>query len=179
MTVKEMMERVRKDGNDVDFIDNYDERALCAYCGTKLTEEGEREFADALALEIDEENTLYEGLFNDNLVKKYGEQVVVKCNTEKDARCLNDLLKCMAGYCGEDDYDKWFSDDDDEEEKVMEEPKAYWMRVGVKVMLTKEELERMTAKLLLNKLNDGSAIIDGNAYIPTADGSDTVAEWCL
>lgn len=110
MTVREIMERCRKDEADIDFIDDYDESAWCAYCGTELTEEGEKEFSFALNLPVNEESSYYYGLFNSEIGArlKWDEQIIITCKNDKEVNALHDLLYSMSGYCSCDDYDRWF-----------------------------------------------------------------------
>ena len=98
ITVKDMFDLLRASETDFDFSDDYDERAWCAYCGTKLSEEGEKHYARALALPV---------------VKFTGETFIVGCKNGKDAQVLSDLLHDMAGYCPESEWDKYFVGNDD------------------------------------------------------------------
>lgn len=86
---------------DVDIANNVtDSLGCCLVCPMKLTEEGEREWGDVLDYVVDVHG-------DDN----YAECIVdddpnIKWQTKK--KRLNYFLSSAAGYCSEDDYDKWF-----------------------------------------------------------------------
>lgn len=83
-----------KEDIDIDVCDDYDESCYVAFCGAvKLTEEGEKEFADVLDfnIRIYSDIAIIENVDNDEQVGK-----------------LAKLFGGMAGYCSVDDYDKWF-----------------------------------------------------------------------
>ena len=89
---------------DIDLYDDYDERLACCYCGDEefsLTEEGKKEFADALALEVE----WTEG--DSDAVVKIPEGS--ESEMERLAELARRFVLSMAGYCSEKDYDKWFS----------------------------------------------------------------------
>ena len=92
---------------DVDVYDDYDERLGCAYCGDEcisLTEEGLKEFKDALALEVE---------WTDG-----NPTCIVKIPTDKGddeserlAELAKRLILALAGYCPSSKYDLWFKED--------------------------------------------------------------------
>ena len=99
MTIRELMEYEI----DIDVANNVtDSLGCCLVCPIKLTEEGEREWGDVLDYIVDVSG-------DDN----YAECIVdddpnIKWQTKKMR--LNDFLYSAAGYCSEDDYNKWFVD---------------------------------------------------------------------
>lgn len=108
MTVAEMMRKLQKEGLDVDFCDDYDERAYVAYCGTHFSEKALEKYARGFNLEIDEKNT--------DLTGKY-QIVIVKCPTAKDAEALRNLLYSMAGYREpEEEYNELYPEHEEEPE---------------------------------------------------------------
>lgn len=109
MTVKEMMLKLLKDpdGVDIDFCDDYDERAYVAYCGNHWTPEAEEKYARAFNLTIDEESSRFGSNYD---------IVIVHCETAKDAQALANLLYAMAGYIDEEEYDRLFPEPEEEPE---------------------------------------------------------------
>ena len=110
MNVLDMMYKLSSnpDSADIDFCDDYDERALCAYCGTRLTEAGKKQYERALNLKIDENNTRLSGNYP---------IVIVHCDKAADAQALADLLYGMAGYIEESEFNEYFLDSYDLDEK--------------------------------------------------------------
>lgn len=110
MNVLDMMYKLSSnpDSADIDFCDDYDERALCAYCGIRLTEAGKKKYERALNLKIDEKNTRLSGSY---LI------VIVHCDKAADAQALADLLYGMAGYIEESEFNEYFLDSYDLDEK--------------------------------------------------------------
>jgi len=101
MTVAEVMRKIREENiGDIDFCDDYDERAFVAYCGNNWTEEAEQKYARAFNLQVDKMR------FGSNY-----DIVIVHCETGKDAQALADLLYAMAGYIAESEYDRLFPED--------------------------------------------------------------------
>lgn len=102
ITVRQILDLYRISNIDVDIYDDYDERCGLAYCGTKLTEAGEKRYEKALNLKVS------------HLVRESSDliAVVVHCENGKEATALQNLLSDMAGYCSEKDYDKYFADED-------------------------------------------------------------------
>lgn len=100
MTVKEMMQKlIDEDANDIDFCDDYDESAMCAYCLNHWSPEAEEKYAKAFALTVDEK---YSRLKGDDRI------VIVHCEDDPEVDALHDLLYAMAGYIGEEEYDRLF-----------------------------------------------------------------------
>ena len=89
MTVKEMMLKLQKDNIDIDFYDNYDERAFVAYCGTVWTEKAEQKYKKAFDLPVE--------LCKMPDPTHYG-IIIVNCDTAEEAQALYNLLYSMAGY---------------------------------------------------------------------------------
>lgn len=106
MTVKEMMQKIIDEGlGDIDFCDDYDERAWCAYCGNHWSPKAEEKYARAFNLEV--------------YPFKEGDcSVLVKCDTAKDAQALEDLLEAMAGWIGEKEYDELFPEPEEPENET-------------------------------------------------------------
>lgn len=108
MTVKEVMQKIIDEGiGDIDFCDDYDERAYVAYCGNHWTPEAEEKYARAFNLPVDEKSSRFGSNYD---------IVIVKCETAKDAQALSDLLYAMAGYIAEDEYDRLFPEPEEEPE---------------------------------------------------------------
>lgn len=100
MTIRELM----KYDIDIDIANNVtDSLGCCLVCPTKLTEEGEREWGDVL----------------DYVVDVHGDDNYAECIVDDDPnikwqtknRRLENFLLSAAGYCSEEDYDKWFIDE--------------------------------------------------------------------
>lgn len=108
MTVKEVMQKIIDEGiGDIDFCDDYDERAYVAYCGNHWTPEAEQKYARAFNLPVDEKSSRFGSNYD---------IVIVKCENAKDAQALADLLYAMAGYIAEDEYDRLFPEPEEEPE---------------------------------------------------------------
>ncbi len=87
-------------GEDVDlYVDGIDGRA---YCGTELTEEGERYFHDCLTKCYVTEGYCIEWDSDDT----DDEEGIPSC-----AYQAWELLSAMAGYCPFDEHEKWFMQD--------------------------------------------------------------------
>lgn len=78
---------------DVDMCDDLDERAWIAYCGDRLTDEGEKKFAEVLDLPC------WFNVSNNTLI--------VHCETAREADTLKRMLLLMAGICTAEDWAKW------------------------------------------------------------------------
>lgn len=84
-------------GEDVDlYVDGLEG---LAYCGTRLTPEGEEQFKEALTLCYVEDGYVIEWS-NDDTDDEDG---IPSC-----AYNAQDMLHAMAGLCSVDDYNKWF-----------------------------------------------------------------------
>lgn len=108
MTVKEMMLKLLADAEaegdspDIDFCDDYDESAYCAYCGNHWSQEAEEKYAVAFGLECDDYN-------------KGDCCIIVHCENDNEVNALARLLYDMAGYGNADEYDRLFPEPDDED----------------------------------------------------------------
>lgn len=103
MTIRELMGYEI----DVDVANNVtDSLGICLCCPMQLTEEGEREWGDVMKY----------------VVNVYGEDNYATCIVDDDpntpwnikAKRLDQFLWAAAGYCSEEDYDKWFTEPSDE-----------------------------------------------------------------
>ncbi len=108
MTVKEVMQKIIDDEiGDIDFCDDYDERAYVAYCGNHWSPKAEEIYATAFNLPVDEKNSRFGSNYD---------IVIVHCEDAKDAQALRNLLYAMAGYIGEKEYDELFPEPEEEPE---------------------------------------------------------------
>lgn len=84
---------------DIDVYDDYDERLGIAYCyGYKLTEEGEKQFGNALKLDVE----IKDGFG--------GAVALVHCTRGREAQWAKDFFESLAGWCSCKDFDKWFKE---------------------------------------------------------------------
>jgi len=114
MTVKEVMQKILDEGiGDIDFCDDYDERAYVAYCGNHWSPDAEQEFERAFNLPVDEKNSRFGSNYD---------IVIVHCETAKDAQALSDLLYAMAGYIGEKEYDRLFPEPEEDKPEPVRSP---------------------------------------------------------
>ena len=96
---------------DIDVYDDVCEELAIAFCGPmKLTAEGERKFADVMDYEM-------------KLVDYgFGVEATVCVNDDNDRVWRERLAKAKeffesaAGYCAEEDYDKWFDMEDENDD---------------------------------------------------------------
>lgn len=101
MTIRELMNHKV----DVDIYNNItDDEAICLCCPLELTDEGEKEWGDVLdyVVEVTTDNNY-----------SYAECICdddpdIKWQTKK--KRLTKFLWSAAGYCPEEDYNKWFLD---------------------------------------------------------------------
>lgn len=85
---------------DIDVYDDYDEELGIAFCGPMfLTEEGKKEFGDLLDKEI-------EIFWSENY-----SHALVHAENDREVRKWCELFESLAGYCAEDDYEKWFREE--------------------------------------------------------------------
>ena len=145
MTVKKAMLKLladaEKDGEspDIDFCDDYDESAWCAYCGNHWSPKAEEMFAVAFNLEV------YEMRPDDDCV-------LVKCHNRKEVNALHDLLYAMAGYIADDVYQELFPEPEEEPEPERK-PIEIVLRNGQGVIKAKQiEFERPLDCLVVNVL---------------------------
>lgn len=90
---------------DVDVVDDVCEELCIAFCGpVKLTEEGQKQFADALELdcELNEDDCIC-------IVNVDDDEGV----WQKKLKKAKKFFYSAAGYCNCDNFDKWFDDADD------------------------------------------------------------------
>ena len=78
---------------DIDVCDDYDESCYIAYCGaTYMTDEGKRKWADVLNQDIE----------------VYDDIAIVHAEDDDEVNRLAQFFYSIAGYCAEDDWNKWF-----------------------------------------------------------------------
>jgi len=86
---------------DIDVYDNVCEELSIAFCGpVKLTAEAEEKFANVLDLDVmmQEDSRWYNW-------------AVVDCDKENWRELVEDasyLFSALAGFCAQEDYDRWF-----------------------------------------------------------------------
>lgn len=107
MLVKDMFTKEFYDKyGDIDVYDDVCEELGIAFCGALLTDEGKEHFAMVLYDEAE---------INDGVAV-----VLLDCMAEgkwqKHLRMLEELFEGVAGYCAEDDWNKWFKFLDAEDE---------------------------------------------------------------
>lgn len=103
MKVKEFIE-MWADGthNDVDVYDDVCEEIGIAYCGEiKLTKEGKEEFEDVLDYEIDPDEENYIAIIHVD-----DEEGI----WQKKLKKAKQFFYSAAGYCADEDYQKWFAE---------------------------------------------------------------------
>lgn len=103
MTIREMLTHL---DFDVDVEDDYATDFCIAFCPpTCLTDEGEKKFADILDLSTD-------------IYPQYS-SAVVRINGRDDCdklhNYLEDFFYDLAGYCSDEDWNKWFYYPDEDE----------------------------------------------------------------
>lgn len=102
MTIRELM----KHDIDIDVYNNItDDEAVALVCPMELTEEGEQEWGDVLNY-IVEVNT--DGNYS-YAICICDDNPNIKWQTKK--KRLTNFLWSAAGYCSEENYDKWFLDE--------------------------------------------------------------------
>lgn len=89
---------------DIDVYDNYTEELGIAFCGPMyLTPEGEKEFSKILDFEIE--------IIRDY---HYADVAIINVDSpveevaEKNLKLAIKFFHSLAGYCAEEDYEKWF-----------------------------------------------------------------------
>ena len=104
MTIRDL---IQKD-IDIDVYDDVCEELSIAFCGPcKLTEDGEKEFADIMGYEIMINDCSYGGLPAVIVLIDDPDEAVWTERLEKEKR----FFYSAAGYCACDDYDRWFIED--------------------------------------------------------------------
>lgn len=97
MTIREFLASYT---DDIDVYNNITDENGVAYCGTHLTSEGEREFAEVLdyEIEVDTEDDVANVICDDD----------ASVSWQHKAKAAMDMFWSMAGYCNVYDWDKWF-----------------------------------------------------------------------
>ena len=101
MTIGEFI-KLWADGThpDVDVTENVSESFCIAYCGTQLTEAGEKEWDDVLKYTIDVDED-----------PRWPVAVVdMEDASDEEIDRVRSFFYAMAGYCAESYYDLWFED---------------------------------------------------------------------
>ena len=90
---------------DMDVYNDVTDSEYPAWCGTIFTKEGREHFAEALELEADI-----------RVVWGYPSIVVLTDgeNWKHNNALVRDLFDDMGGFCTEEEYERWFTDDDGE-----------------------------------------------------------------
>ena len=152
---------------DVDVIDDYTEECYIAFCGPMwLTPEGEREFKDALDLEVE--------------YKPGGDIVSILVDdpdddrAERNLKAVTHLFYAMAGYDSTvEEYEGWFLDE--EPEPAEQEQRTLWLRLGVILKATPQEIHTLLiddidgtkgAQILWKAFREGRLTPNGDTYIP-------------
>lgn len=99
MKVKDLIEMK----TEIDVYDNYTEELAVAYCGTQLTEEGKKKYADVLEYDIES----FTGEFAIIKIDDNEPENII----EKKLKKAMDMFYGMAGYCSIEKYDKYFIED--------------------------------------------------------------------
>ena len=90
---------------DVDVCDDVDESLYIAFVGpVQLTPAGELEFAGALELEVELPPEDNDYCYPACVHVDHPEENIWRRNL----RTARDLFESLAGYCAEEDFDKWF-----------------------------------------------------------------------
>ena len=100
---------------DIDVLDDYTEECYIAFCGPMwLTTEGEKEFADALDLEVE--------------IKPHSDLVTIlvddpdEAKAERNLKAACHLFFALAGHdATEEEYERWFLEDEPEAEHEPDE----------------------------------------------------------
>lgn len=97
MTIREFLASYT---DDIDVYNNITDENGVAYCGTQLTSEGEREFAEVLdyEIEVDTEDDVANVICDDD----------ASVSWQHKAKAAMDMFWSMAGYCSINDYAKYF-----------------------------------------------------------------------
>ena len=99
MKLKDLFDFINANEEDIDvYVDGIDGIAVCA--PVSLTEEGEKHFADALELEVENYTVIGEDEDYDDLDNGEGGRLMLAW----------ELLASLAGYCSVDDFDRWFEE---------------------------------------------------------------------
>lgn len=99
MTIREF---IKTADEDIDVYNNITDENGVAYCGTQLTEEGERQFAEVLdyEIEVDAIDGVANVICDDDTNVSWKHKVRVAMN----------MFWSMVGFCDVHDWDRWFYD---------------------------------------------------------------------
>ena len=101
MTIRDLIQQEI----DIDVYDDVCEELGIAFCGPcKLTEDGEKEFADIMDYEIRINDCAFMGLPAAIVLIDDPDEAVWSDRLEK----AKHFFYSFAGYCDCDDYDRWF-----------------------------------------------------------------------
>lgn len=100
--------------DDMDVYNDVTDSVYPAWCGNTFTEEGREYFKEALELEADI-RTIWD--CPSILVHTDGE------NWKHNNALVRDLFDAMAGYCTDEEYERWFIDDEEPEPVLTKEEK--------------------------------------------------------
>ena len=93
---------------DMDVVNDVIDEFFPAWCGTLFTKEGAEEFTDALGLDAE--------IINCGTPKYPEYRILVHVDGPHWRDCRSQaksLFECMAGYCDDTDYKRWFIDYDE------------------------------------------------------------------
>ena len=95
---------------DMDVVNDCIDDYAPAWCGTLLTDEGQKHFD--LLLDTYEPLLDTEIEVGKNMCGSFVECKINDCpDYDKRWNAIKELLECSAGYCSCEDYDNWFVDD--------------------------------------------------------------------
>lgn len=83
--------------SDFDVYDDYTEELGIAWCEVGLTDDGMKEFSDVLEYEAE---MLTEGWL--------GTRMIVHINSNKMLKKAKRFFESAAGYCSEEEWERWF-----------------------------------------------------------------------
>jgi len=162
MTIRDFIKKVNEEETDIDVCGDLTDDWAIAYCGDKtmsLTAEGEKEFGEVLALNIDE-NT---GVIQLNCIKD-----------DKEAERLNQkasrFFHSLGGYCSSYIYDRWFNFGEEQEFEIT--VRQYRDRT-VKVKATCFGKARDKAIQIADDMTDWDSV---DHYFMTADEDGIMGE---
>lgn len=100
MKVKELIEYLERIGEDVDVYDDVCDEIGIAFCGgIKLTEEGTKKFEEVLDYNVDVDITAHTAIIHVD-----DEEGI----WQKKLKKAKQFFYSAAGYCADEDYQKWF-----------------------------------------------------------------------
>ena len=123
---------------DMDVTNDVVDEFFPAWCGNVLTEEGKEEWADALELEAEIVPVHKDYAFIHIKIDDPDEKV-----WKANRREAKGLFESLCGYCSEEEYNRWFTDEEEQEldeaamkkasfVKMYLEPMAVAMGAGIK-----------------------------------------------